>query len=586
MNSVTVTHPRVTPPRYLSPPGAPVRRRNLSHLGSRYCSLDHQYSSEYNASRNVIFDFYKSRGSKIMSDVIVIVTCPHCGRSGKTTKIIPAQAKIRCPGCQQSFSYLPAAPTVAPTSNSSPPPLPSDRGKMADLIPASGPLSGSSPSVQASPSVVPAPDPSSPPKASLFPIIDEFSLGQRISLGVTGIGLLLLGLAPFFKWLNFGNGGIVGLSGGGKFLLGGTVVGFILYLLALMIRRLITPAFLIIQAGGIFTVFWMGMLIWQVSSLLFDKEANNNPFGALLLSQISPGIGLYLGLIGGLMVVGAISYVIASWSRKAGNLKLFYGCTLFSSLFGISLSLLGSFPAPVQSTEGANSSAPPAPALWSGLNGRNKSEQTPQENQAPQPSRALEQVPALQSNQTPQQDQAFEPDQTFQSRETPRPDQASQPADPPSPVDQPFRRDDIEFKVDSAEIVKIAKVEGRHFVTVPTEPVLIVRFTVKNHSTNKRYFYRDYVMTLTDNLDNNYQFIEDIPNNLKEFQGYSHISNQSINPGETLKDSAVFERPLDSAKTLEVSIAGETIARVPDYEFGAEVPPPYRLVISMDTVKP
>src|SRR4051812_40015074 len=48
-----------------------------------------------------------------MSDVVTKITCPHCHRTGSTTKTVSAGAKIKCPGCGEAFAYQPAEPAVA-----------------------------------------------------------------------------------------------------------------------------------------------------------------------------------------------------------------------------------------------------------------------------------------------------------------------------------------------------------------------------------------------------------------------------------------------------------------------------------------
>jgi len=95
------------------------------------------------------------------------------------------------------------------------------------------------------------------------------------------------------------------------------------YVASLLSRRRIIPALLSVQAWGTVAVFWMGSLIWKVGSLLDAPEMKDNPFAAMLGSQISPGTGLYLGLIGGALVAGAVGYLSVRQLLEAKKVKYY-----------------------------------------------------------------------------------------------------------------------------------------------------------------------------------------------------------------------------------------------------------------------
>jgi hypothetical protein len=76
-----------------------------------------------------------------------------------------------------------------------------------------------------------------------------------------------LGISPFFNWVTFGFGGVSGLQGDGKFVLGLTAVALAIYITSMMKKRWLTPVILGVQAWAILAVFWMGSLIWKVSSI-------------------------------------------------------------------------------------------------------------------------------------------------------------------------------------------------------------------------------------------------------------------------------------------------------------------------------
>jgi hypothetical protein len=45
-----------------------------------------------------------------MSDVTMLLTCPHCGRQGSTTSTLAPGDKVRCPACQQAYQFPPGSP--------------------------------------------------------------------------------------------------------------------------------------------------------------------------------------------------------------------------------------------------------------------------------------------------------------------------------------------------------------------------------------------------------------------------------------------------------------------------------------------
>jgi phage FluMu protein Com len=116
---------------------------------------------------------------------------------------------------------------------------------------------------------------------------DNLDLPIRIAMAAGGLGLLLLALSPLFKWINFGAGGVTGISGDGRIVLGVTVACAILFALAAFTHKRLVPMSLGVGAWGIVTLFWMGSLIWKVSSITGSPEIKNNPFAAIF-ATLSP----------------------------------------------------------------------------------------------------------------------------------------------------------------------------------------------------------------------------------------------------------------------------------------------------------
>ena len=162
--------------------------------------------------------------------------------------------------------------------------------------------------------------------------------GFEIAAWGAGAGLLLLALSPLFKWINFAAGGVTGLSGPiGKIVLGITLVAMAVYIAAMARQKWLTPVCLGVQALATVAVFWMGTLIWKIGSILDSPGMKDNPLAALIATQISPGAGLYLGLIGGIAVAGALGYIAVRHLFGSGSLKPYYATQGLSCVLGILL---------------------------------------------------------------------------------------------------------------------------------------------------------------------------------------------------------------------------------------------------------
>ncbi|MFW6106593.1 MAG: hypothetical protein ACOC8H_00360 [bacterium] len=168
----------------------------------------------------------------------------------------------------------------------------------------------------------------------------------KIALGAGGIGLVILALSPMFKWIKFVAGGVTGISGDGKIVLGITVVSIIALGLAVFTRRRIAAASLGVGAWGTIALFWMAGLIWKVGALLDSPETKGNPFAAMLATQVSPGSGLYIGLIGGFIAAGALGYVAYRQLQGAGRIRVFYIAQSCALVLGVTVAMLFGFERP------------------------------------------------------------------------------------------------------------------------------------------------------------------------------------------------------------------------------------------------
>jgi len=269
--------------------------------------------------------------------------CPSCGKTIKV-KDEGAGRKGKCPGCGEAIQIPKPAPppTPKPEPSGLPVAVPDDDEPQAAPPPIPHPKR----------EVIEAPVTQSP----------QFDSHQVIGVWIAGGGLLVLFLSPFFKWINLGAGGITGISGDGKILLAITAIGAIAYVAAIVRRKWLTPVLLSVQAWGTLAVFWMGALLWKVSSVHDSAEVEDNPFAAMFSTLISPGAGLYLGLMGGIAVAGALGFVAVRHLLLADNLKPFYVSQGLSCVLGILLAVfVGPGLAPKANDTGSGSLVSSAP---------------------------------------------------------------------------------------------------------------------------------------------------------------------------------------------------------------------------------
>lgn len=168
-------------------------------------------------------------------------------------------------------------------------------------------------------------------------------LNFQIAAWSGGLGLCLLLLAPFFVWIRFGAGGVTGLAGDGKILLVVTLLTGSGYVAAILMGRWLVPSLLVLQAWGTLATIWMAALIWRCSAIANQASETGNAFAALFASQITPGAGLYLGLIGGATVAGALGYFVAEKLRETRSTHIFFASQAGSIILGFVLTGLSNF---------------------------------------------------------------------------------------------------------------------------------------------------------------------------------------------------------------------------------------------------
>lgn|GEM_PF-1074089 len=140
---------------------------------------------------------------------------------------------------------------------------------------------------------------------------DRLDMTQTASVWIAAAGFIFLFTSPFLRWVNVGAGGFIGIAGDGKYLLGAAIVTGVLFGISIARRPLLTVPLMISQGVGTMTTFWMGGLLWRLSNTFNINSDNENPIGGLFASlMVSPGAGLYFGLLGGVLVAATSGYLV------------------------------------------------------------------------------------------------------------------------------------------------------------------------------------------------------------------------------------------------------------------------------------
>lgn len=164
--------------------------------------------------------------------------------------------------------------------------------------------------------------------------IDKLDDNSKLILG----GAILLIIGPLLPWLTMTIIGtkysVQGIDGDGKIiLLLGLVIGFLVY------RAEKKNIGLIAMVTGLLTVYCTGFFWGAANSILSKAAQEAGAFGSFLEGIVTIGIGLYLTLLGGIILTygGYNSYIsnIEGALSKGGKRNLLIGLNIIAGiLFG------------------------------------------------------------------------------------------------------------------------------------------------------------------------------------------------------------------------------------------------------------
>jgi len=444
---------------------------------------------------------HESRENPAMgNDPSILMKCPACGVVAKGRESYLTR-KARCPKCKATVQFDRAPQTPKSTTKSKP------------LMP--------KPAPESSPPAPPAPSPPSPaPKDSAPKTVSDEKLPchlDAVLFLLTGVGLVTLLLSPFFTWVQLGKGGVLGTGGAGRWLLAVSALAAAAFVASFFVPKSRRHALLAVQAWGTVALLWMASLIWRIGSLAGGSGSEGSPLGMLLALQVTPGTGLYLGLMGGAMVACSLGVVLVREMLGTGAIRWYYGTQGAALVLGILIATFGGVDRP-------------DPEMDSG--------------------------PLLKDF-----DPFEEPDRPEGAKKKKKPPKKPIPAEPEPQETIPELEvgdtvvvDEIRVTVRDIRIAPIRRKTGFDGSwSTSDEPYLLVKLLLENTSKGRIVHLQTIWehTTMTDDFENAQS--SEFSDGFSMYPIEGTAGSQKLRPGETVDDMMIFPLPVDAAETFRVT---------------------------------
>jgi hypothetical protein len=148
------------------------------------------------------------------------------------------------------------------------------------------------------------------PEGEKLPSLDRSAL---LLTGGVFLSLVAIAFSSLLPWVRILTGGFSGIRGDGKIVLIVSVCCLGLMALATWKRILLHPFSALCLAWGLAVVGWMGKLVYTIASVadqLKTDVGRASAFSEIVWTQVSPGSGLYVGLMGGMGCGATCAFLI------------------------------------------------------------------------------------------------------------------------------------------------------------------------------------------------------------------------------------------------------------------------------------
>jgi hypothetical protein len=419
------------------------------------------------------------------------------------------------------FPSSAASVTAHPMPAAAPPPVPK-----AQPIPMPQ-VAASMPGVDESqpPHATEAPPPGRPP-------MDSY---QKVLLGVGAGCLALLAVSPFLNWVNILGGGMLGIEGDGKIILilcvcvGGGLVA------ELAINKRAVTSAIVAQALGTIACLWMVGEVWRVRAIRESPDIRDNIFGRMLATQVSPGAGLILGMLGGLGMAVVFALLTIQCLKKT---RVYAFIQAGSLLLGVGIAVLlasqASLPAHQKRDTSAAADASMGPLFpTSTPRGRSSTPATAGVDEEPTGS-------------------------------------DSPPVIEWTDAKNPIRQGSAQIRVTRVVVEKVRLKAMMGGEGESKEKLCQISLRITNTDAGRKIDYRGWQgnsfmsdARLTDNAGNRYKgvnfgFGDEI---------IGQVKSESIYPGKSVDELLVFEAPIDAAKSLKLELPASNLGETGEIRF-------------------